>query len=200
MKKLICSKDVEEAKQNNLSTIYIEDKTIITPAARDMAENLEISFVKQEKKEENNVDNNKLFKLFSLLSEKGMIEEFLKYLRKPYDEKVSKTGLRIIDGNSIKLENLIVNEKKTNVNQLELFSFKKSDVSVGIIEILKGEHTYQTKEIEIYYIASGELEIMIGNERFIAHQNDIVFIPKDQNIRCNAINTAKMLYIKSNNL
>lgn len=195
MRKLICAKDIEEAIKENKTTLYIEKNTIITPSAKDMADEFNINFLEKQESSDSPFEDN-MFKLFNLLNEKGMLEQFLKFLKKPYYEKISKNGVKIIDGNTIKLEKLKINNKKTNINNLEIMSFKNSDLSLGLMEILDGEIQYQTIEKEIYYLTSGKLEIMIDDEKFIAKTGDIVFIPENVDIKCNSKENVKMLYVK----
>ena len=195
MRKLICAKDIEEAIKENKTTLYIEKNTIITPSAKDMADEFNINFLEKQESSDSPFEDN-MFKLFNLLNEKGMLEQFLKFLKKPYYEKISKNGVKIIDGNTIKLEKLKINNKKTNINNLEIMSFKNSDLSLGLMEILDGEIQYQTIEKEIYYLTSGKLEIMIDDEKFIAKTGDIVFIPENVDVKCNSKENVKMLYVK----
>ena len=45
MKKLICTKEVEEAEKQGQKVIYIDECTLVTPAAKDAAVNAGIEFV-----------------------------------------------------------------------------------------------------------------------------------------------------------
>ena len=45
MKKLICTKEVEEAEKQGQKVIYIDENTLVTPAAKDAAINAGIEFV-----------------------------------------------------------------------------------------------------------------------------------------------------------
>lgn len=196
MGQLISLKDVKAAHEKGECKVFIDEKTIITPSARDYAKDNSISFI--EKKEEfkpmNKMDisgfsNEELYKILKVLVDRGLLNTEAK----KYQYKKQADGFKLVDGSSMELEPLF---EKTGdkVKYLEVMHTEDSPMQAGYFTMSNSSFEVTTEVFETYCIFEGNLDIKINGEEFRAKCGDIVNVPKGSHIECSSEGFTKVFY------
>lgn len=199
MKKLICAKDIEIAKEQGQKVFYIDSNTIVTPLAEDAAKinEIEISTRKNDFKVENysKDDIDMVYKTFKTLMDKGLLSEMLELLSdKPYDAETDSGGLKLIRGNTVKFKKLETKNPNAKVFYQELISNKDSSINTGFLNIDKSQFDWEVNCEEVYYIIDGNVVIHINGNKFTAYPGDILYIPTGSKITLASSDKAKLFY------
>lgn len=197
MKKLICMNDMKSFKDKNQTTIYVDDETIITPAAKDYAKLNNISFVEKPGGGEgmgnfdiSGLSKEDLYKVLKVLVDKGLLDISE---NKKYEAKTLAGGFKLVEGNTIKLEPLF---EKTGdkVKYLEVIHSEDSPMQSGYFTIDRESFSTTTELYETYCIQEGVLDIKINGTAFRATKGDILSIPKNTFIECSSDGFVKIFY------
>ena len=201
MKKLICAKDIEIAKEQGQKVFYIDSNTIVTPLAEDAAKinEIEISTKKDNFKVENSfkddIDMDMVYKIFKMIMDKGLLSEMLELLsNKPYDAETDSGGLKLIRGNTVKFKGLETKNPNAKVFYQELISNKDSSVNTGFLNIDNSGFDWEVTCEEIYYIIDGNVVIHINGNTFTAYPGDVLYIPTGSKITLASSDKAKLFY------
>ncbi len=191
MKKLICIKDVELEHSQGNKVIYVEENTIITPAARDSARNLEIEFktkIGVEKQMFEGIDNEKLLKVLQVVMERGLLDEFMK----PYQSEVHKSGFKVVRGNTVKMEVLETGTEGTQACYQEVIS--AGPLAAGFLTIKDSKFNWEIGCEEMNYIFDGEVTIHVEGESFTAYKGDALYFPVGTKVVWEVKGEAKIFY------
>lgn len=200
MKKLICVKDVELILEKNMCELEIDEKTIITPAAKDIIKNHNIKvLLKKEKVEKNsigNMDMDKVMEFFKVISKDPVLQKsIMKILlnEKKFEIETDKTGFTLIKGDSIKYDK---NFKNLNIYSQDLI--KTKDNIVGILKIDNDSFVKNTQSDGNLFIVEGDVDIILNGKKYTAKSGDLVSIPKNINLKITSSNASKVLYFSKN--
>lgn len=152
MKKLICAKDVENAKKQGKKVVYIDNDTIVTPSAKDSARNLGIDFstevpaceVESSCKEkaseplksqettktsepvkacDDTIDSDMIYKVLKAMMDKGLLNGLLDSLsNKPYISESDCSGLKVVRGSSVRYDVLDTGDPVNKVTYQEIIN------------------------------------------------------------------------------
>ena len=198
MKKLISVATIEALHKNRETTCNICKDSIVTLAAKDLAVDYGISFVEKGncdmKTEEDmtfdNLNQDKLLQLFKLLSDKGLLTDFLK----PYVSKSHDNGLKVVDGKSVKMDVFDTGTPGANVSYQEVVHKEESKVSAGFLTIDKSRFEWELTYEEIDYVIDGTLTVEIDGKTYTAEAGDVVFVPKNSTVVWGSPNVAHIFY------
>ena len=172
MKKLICVKEVEAYHKQGASVIAIDDQTIITPAARDLAEDYHL-IVEQKSVTEFSLGN------YENLSKDCLVAILRKILSEadaePYEYVSHKSGVKIIRGETV--IPLPVENENQNVRYQEIACSKDSTLASGILEIENQHYCEDSLSESVNYILDGNFDVKIGNDCFTVHTGDTLVVP-----------------------
>lgn len=201
MKKLICAKDIEIAKEQGQKIFYIDSNTIVTPLAEDAAKinDIEISTRETSYKVENSskddIDMDMVYNLFKILKDKGLLSEMLELLsNKPYEAETDSGGLKLIRGNTVRFKKLETKNPNAKVFYQELISNKDSSVNNGFLNIDNSTFDWEVTCEETYYIIEGDVMININGNTFTAYPGDVLYIPAGSKITLVSSDKAKLFY------
>lgn len=192
MKKLISLKEIEGYHEEGTTSVFVDSQTIITPAAKDLAEEYHIEF-----EERTCLDTE-----WSLAEAEGFSKEALVVLLKrflaetgyqPYEARYHKSGLKIVKGTTIKLQPVSGNE---TLKSQEIIHSKECGMTVNVYSLENTHYDETGGEESVNYILSGTVELMISGERLVASQGDTVFIPKGIKAEWLVKDTASVLSTK----
>lgn len=194
MKKLICAKDIEILHNKGNQMILIDNQTIITPSAKDLAEDYHMTFKeKLSKRQDTLSDTQKITKeqlvslLKNLLSEAGMSE----FDDCPFDYQEHSSGVKIIRGSTIKLSP--VNNTDDGVHYQEILTSEGGHFNLGILEI-EASQLYEKETVEtINYVIEGDLQVTIDGTIFDVNKGDIVYVPQYSAVKWSTSNKATIL-------
>ncbi|MBO0446923.1 hypothetical protein JZO78_11250 [Enterococcus ureilyticus] len=179
MKKLICAKDIEKLHSKKEQVIFIDKETIITPSAKDLAEDYQMSFKMGVSENKNLLANTqKVSKEYLVTLLKKLLKEagITDFTESPFEYQEHSGGLKIIRGSTVKLSPL--NNENNGLRYQEILTSEENNFELGILEI-ENSQFYQEDRLEsVNYVVNGELHVTIDGITYDAYQGDIVFAPK----------------------
>lgn len=219
MKKLICVKDIEAAEKQGQKIFYIDCDTIITPSAKDAARACGLEFstdapvceakasepaktcqekaCEPEKACDVAMDSDMIYKVFKTMMEKGLLNGMFDSVtqQKPYIAEKDACGLKIVRGNSVKLDVLDTGNKDDKVFYQEIIN--KDDgcsMNAGFITIEGCNFDWETACQELYYVVEGTLTVTVEGKVYTAHPGDSVFFPKGAKLAFGSPDKMKAFY------
>lgn len=189
MQKLICAKDVENLHAQGKQTIYISSKTIITPAARDAAKNMNMEFAEEpEPVLFDGMDSEKIYKVMKVMLERGMLSE----LFKPYQEESHTCGFKVVRGNTVQMETLETGQPGTTAFYQEVAG--DGTVHTGFLTIEDSRFDWTIECEEHNYVIAGSVTVTIDGKVFTAHAGDVLYFPKGTKVIWDAVGKVKIFY------
>lgn len=197
MKKLICLRDVESLHSENKTDVYVEEGTIITPAARDYVKTNNMIFVERkdeckimDKFDVSGLSKEDLYKILKMLVDKGLLDVDTK----PYQCEKLKGGFKLVRGNTAKLEPLFPDTNGDKAKYVELVHAEDSPMQSGFFTVNKTSFKTTTELYETYYIIDGVLDIKVNGTKFKAKKGDVLTIPKGSDIECSSDGFVNIFY------
>lgn len=203
MKKLICINDIKNCAAKGQKTMYIDGSTIITPAARDAAAELGVSFTHEcpriEKVEaaacktdNSNLDMELIYRIVrEIVGQTAPIKE-----ENSFDKECDAGGLRLIRGNTVACDKFETGNPQAKVGLKDIVSTKESpNMGAGFMTIEKSSFDWELNYEEFDYIVEGSLDITINGKTYKGKQGDVFYIPKNSKITWSTKDYAKFFYV-----
>lgn len=213
MKKLICVKDIEALNKQGKKVFYLDDNTIITPSAKDAAKNSGIEFSyeaecceekatcceekasKPEIISGGEIDSNMIYTVLKTMLEKGLLNGmFDSNPSEPYLAERDCGGLKLVRGNSVKMDYFDTGNPDNKVYFQELISKDDSKMSAGFLTIEKSSFDWELCYEEIDYVIEGTLTLTINGKTFTAHAGDVLFVPSGSKVVWGSPDKARVFY------
>ncbi len=206
MKKLICVKDVEAVEKQGQKVLYIDCKTIITPAAKDAAKVCGIEFSTEQKSSESElsklansnsgeIDSQMIYTVLKALSDKGLLKGLLENLpTAPYMAERDGGGMKLIRGNSVKFDVFDTGNPSNKVFYQELISKDESSMSAGFLTIEKSSFEWELTYEEIDYVIEGTVTVSINGKTYTAYPGDVLYVPSGSKVVWGSPDKAKIFY------
>lgn len=189
MTNLICAADVERFHAQGEQTIYISSNTIITPAARDAAESLQMQFAEEsEALLFDGMDSEKIYKIMKVMLDRGMLSEILK----PYQSESHPCGFQVIRGKTVQMETLETGQPQTSAFYQEVAG--AGAVHTGFLTIEDSRFDWTIECEEHNYIIEGCVTVAIDGRRFTADAGDVLYFPKGTKVVWEAAGKVKIFY------
>lgn len=222
MKKLICAECVEKCASHGQKVIYIDECTLITPSAKDLAAAEGIEFCVGEAPApacneapaapaqaaapapacngaSNSVDANVIYNALKALMDKGMLDKIMDVCGQnvPYvSESSCDNAVKLVRGNTAQWLPLFEEGPlvdKVFYNEL-VNADDGSQMNAGFITIDNCEFPWLTECQEMYYVVEGTLVIKKGNQTFTANAGDVMFFEKGADLTFGSPNKMKAFY------
>ena len=196
MKQLVCAKDIEALNAEGKKIFYIEDGSIITPSARDAAEALGVKFCKKEEEVLSAVpafdgmDSEKIYAVLKVLMERGLLNDILK----PYEAESHENGLKVVRGDSVKMDVFETGNPSAKAYYQELISKDESHISAGFLVIDHSSFEWELTYEEIDYVIEGTLTVSIDGKTYTAKAGDVVFVPSGSKVVWGSPDKARIFY------
>lgn len=199
MSKLITAKDIIECSENGQSVCYIEARTIITPAARDEAKKRDIEL----KKCCNHCDSSNQANDQSItgdeilcLLKKMLSVDDAKEVEAPLPYRCVKhgNGLKVVKGQTIRLDKFDTGNPKSKVEYQELVHKDESKMSAGFLTIDHSTFAWDLPYEEIDYVISGTLSVQIDGQTYVAREGDVLFVPSGSSVVWGSPDKARVFY------
>lgn len=197
MKKLICASDVKEKYELGQRIIEIDQQTLITPAAKDLAEEYQLTFQCKTLAEKSTHPDlqPELSKEFLLsLLKQLLADETLNLPLVPYKYLKHASGLKIVNGASIQMDLLATGNSQAKISHQTVLTENESSLRAGIFIIEASEFTYKALTDETAYLIQGQLELSLNGQTYQAEAGDILFFPKDSQVTLSSSELAKIYY------
>lgn len=216
MKRLISAKNVEELIVSGEKTLYIDGTEIITPSAKELAINNEITFTTEDKvlfettkpKVESvevkkttsieDIDSEMILNVFKAMMDKGLLEGLMESLKPKnllFDAECDPSGVKLVRGNTVKMDTFDTGNKNTRVYFQELISKKESKMSAGFLVIQDSKFDWELTYEEIDYVIEGTLTVEINEKVYTAYPGDVLFIPSGSKVVWGSPDKARMFYV-----
>lgn len=215
MKKLICAKDVEELNKQGKKVFPIDCKTIITPSAKDAAKLYGIKFSDNpacceetlvgsacEKISEvaancgTGIDSNMIFNVLKTLVDQGMLKGLLENVPSlPYNYEKGPNGLKVVRGNTVKMDYFDTGIPSNKVYYQELISKEDASMSAGFLTIEESKFDWELCYEEIDYVIEGTLTLTIDGKTYTAYPGDVLFVPSGSKVVWGSPDKAKLFYV-----
>lgn len=210
MKRLISVETIKQAVKAGEKHISLDKDTIITAAARDMASEKGISFVKPDAGGEDKpqaipddtvkpatpqvgIDSS----LVSLIVSRVLSQLGAPAVSKPVDV-VDSTGFRLVQGATAFCEPFTNGSMGDRVKMKDLITTdndNKAPVKAGFLTLEASTFPRELTCDEIHYIVEGTLEVTIGEKTYRGKLGDVVYIPSNTKIIFASPGYTKLFYV-----
>ncbi len=207
MKRLICGKEVEEANKAGLKTICIEEGTIITPSAKDMAQIYGIEFQTGACQNEaptncctggSGINSELIYQALTAMMDKAGLAELLAGLVKdvPYISESDSEGLvKLVRGNTAKWEALDTGNPNDKVFYNEVVGAGDgSSVNLGFMTIENCNFPWETACEEFFYVIEGTMTVSTQTKSFKANAGDVLSFKKGAQLTFGSPDKTKVFY------
>lgn len=186
--------------------LYIDSKTIITPAAKDAAKVFGIEFSTEKKCSESElsnlanpssgeIDSQMIYTVLKALADKGMLKGLLENLPAvPYMAERDGGGLKLVRGNSVKFDVFDTGNPGNKVFYQELISKDESSMSAGFLTIEKSSFEWELTYEEIDYVIEGTVTVSINGKTYTAYPGDVLYVPSGSKVVWGSPDKAKIFY------
>lgn len=216
MKTLITVSEIKQFLGKGSKTMYVDNNTIITPAAKDAASEHGIKIVlgtqpkeAYETKLDNAtvkecIDGNKAVENVVAGVDPAIIAkivgEVMKSLNQTHPAQLVKeadpSGLRLVKGNTVVLENFNTGDPNHNVKIKEILNIKESpNMATGFMSMEKTTFDWHLTYDEIDYIVEGTLEFIVNGKKYVGKAGDVFFIPADTKVTFSAPDKVKFFFV-----
>lgn len=208
MKALITAAEIRKAAENHDNTLYVAEGSIITPAAQDAAKEFGVDIIISPSPSLSQEDiANRLgpVKIPSSNLDPDLVSRIiaevmtcLKQSKQPSQllKEADPSGLRIVKGDSVVLEDFNTGNPNDHLQIKELFNKKEcSAFSVGFMAVETKHYTTTNSNDEIDFIIEGTLECSVEGRKYSVQAGDILLIPAHTKITLTADQKVKLLYI-----
>lgn len=216
MKKLICVKAIEKAAKQGQTVCYVDSNTIVTPAARDAAKAKGITIKEgsppgavpmkdamatgclaeaKEPSAGSGIDSELIYSVLKTLLEKGSLTGIADLAdSKPYTSDSDPGGLKVVRGNSVKMDVFETGDPDANAYYQELVSKDESKISAGFLVIDHSDFEWELSYEEIDYVIEGTLTVTLNGRTFTAHAGDVLFVPSGSKVVWGSPDKARVFY------
>lgn len=207
MKQLICAKDVEAVNKSGKKVFYIDSNTIITPSAKDAANVYGIKFSTETqcceekacdtpKVSGGEIDSNMIYTLLKALMDQGMLKGLLDNIQNlPYTAEKDQGGLKLIRGNTVKMDVFDTGNPDNKVFYQEIVSKDEASMSAGFLTIEKSSFEWELCYEELDYVIEGTLTVTINGKTFTAYPGDILYVPSGSKVVWGSPDKMKLFYV-----
>ena len=199
--RLVSLSDVKTLFESNQIKVITDNKTIITPAAKDFIHehNMEIILANNETVLDSNIQSENstgvntdkiLSALRSILNIESTESDF-------YRLKDGQSGFQIVRTSTrTDYEFFDTGVSGNKVYYKEILSSKESpNMAVGFLKIIDSTFPWQLSYDEIDYVMDGDVTIKIYGSEYTAYAGDIIYIPLGSDVVWSAKEYTKLLYI-----
>ena len=188
MKKLICLEAVTKAHEAG-EPLCVDQNTLITPAAQDLIEELNIplkeSCIEEELNLPDELNQETLLQLLKMILAGGTAS---------FQSEKHASGLTVVRGSTVEMNPFETGVPEAKVFYQELISKEEAKISAGFLEIDQSRFDWELSYEEIDYVISGTLEITIDGQKFTALPGDVVFVPKGSKVTWGSPDKVKLFY------
>lgn len=209
MKKLITAKEVENAILNGDKVMYRGPKTIVTPAATDLAKNAGITWcvgeavanpvlstpqteepVKIEKQSQPSKTNELVEKVMDALKEKGLLDLFLGALG------LSKRFKTTPIADSLQVQHLSTIEFDSKNEEIALDRPNDTTLNTGVC-LFEAPATFTTDSEMVLSVLCGSLMVSARGQCVTLNGEDVLHLPCGEAITITPSPKAKVFFVKN---
>jgi len=216
VKKLITSADVRSLLSSGQKTIQVDGGTIITPAARDMASELGVSFQTgppndiSEKagamagaadgaKETEAVDNKNSISPELITRIVKEVVASMPGLAQPREPEIVReedpSGVRLVRGDTVQCDPFNTGNSKDKVGIKEILTLKESpNMCPGFMTVEDSAFSWELTYDELDYVIEGTLDIIVNGKTYRGKAGDVFYIPRNTTVTFSSPDKAKFFF------
>jgi ethanolamine utilization protein EutQ len=211
VKTLISVNEIKNFASSGKKVHYIEPDTIITPAARDAANEWGITLkvgpapeedvccaeatglqTVSEQPEAPSVSPELISKIvmevmarLPQIAQPGLVKEV-----------DPTTGFALVKGNSVVCERFNTGNPNDKVGIKEILTIKESpNMATGFMTLDHTSFDFQLKYDEIDYVVDGTLEFIVNGKKYTGHPGDVFFIPMNTKVTFSTPDKCKFFFV-----
>ena len=218
MKTLITAADIKKLCDLPDKTLAVAPKTIITPAAKDAARECGIRIIFAD---EQAVAAPAVTALASApqaqpqlsasppQSQSGatpaliaqIVQEVLSSMQlggkePPTDKIADPSGMRLVRGDSVRMEDYPTGSAQDKIKMKDLFTAKESPhMSAGFMSLDDTAFTTEPAYEEIAYVLDGTVECIINGRKYTGRSGDTFYLPANTKITLSTMGKANLFYV-----
>ncbi|MTI81609.1 MAG: cupin domain-containing protein [Firmicutes bacterium] len=205
-KQLVTAKDIEKIAGTGENVLYVQPGTIITPAAKDAAEEFSVQ-IKEESKGEpqqsigvkDNTQTDVTPELIARIVKEVMASFQDGQAVEPIRE-VDSSGFQLVKGDSVVFGKFDTGTPNDSVGIKELLAKKESvNMTAGFMELDSTSFSYNQKHEEVNYVIEGTLDISINGTTYHGKAGDVMYVPKNTVVTFSTIDKVKFFYVTTPN-
>jgi len=206
-KKLVTADDVRKFAETGQNKLYIGPNTIVTPAAKDVVDDLNICIVEDAGKVQKEKDTPSPFKdkqgsasmdtdLIAKIVREVLASLTCGSVQTEMVKEADPSGLRLVKGNTVTYEKLETGMSGDRVRIKEILTQKESpNISAGFMTIENTDFLWDLKCEEINYIIDGTLDVKVNGATYRGEAGDVFYLPKETSITLSSPDKVKLFYI-----
>ncbi|MDW7673835.1 MAG: cupin domain-containing protein [Bacillota bacterium] len=209
MKTLITAIEVRKRAELKEKTIFVDEASIVTPAARDVAKELGVAIeygkgctaVKATAPAINEASSQQPVSEVDPTLIARITEEVIRAItgyQRPQDliKEADASGLRLIRGNSVELEEFNTGNPKDKVKIKEILNNRESpNMATGFMELQDTTFSWDLKYEELDYIIEGTLDMIIDGKTYRGKAGDVFYLPKDTRVTFSTPDKVKFFFV-----
>ncbi|MEL7566066.1 MAG: cupin domain-containing protein [Dehalobacterium sp.] len=212
MKTLISVNEIKSFASAGKKVLYIEPGTIVTPAARDAANDLKISLKEGPAPKEPEVCCVPVKEGETVSSEPAVSSVSPEMISRIVMEVMAKlpqfcmaemvkevdpeSGFALIKGNTVNCESFNTGNPKDKVGIKEILTIKESpNLATGFMTMEESSFDFHLKYDEIDYVVDGTLEFIVNGKKFTGHAGDVFFIPMDTKVTFSTPDKCRFFFV-----
>jgi len=223
VKKLITSADVKSLLSSGQKTIQVEPRTIITPAARDMASESGVSFQTGPPIEVNKqagaaamaqagakepisaTGNDPAAKLNEISPEliakivKEVVASMPGLVQTREPEMIKEedpSGVRLVRGETVNCDPFNTGNSRDKVGIKEILTTKESpNMCPGFMTVEDSAFSWDLTYDEVDYVIEGTLDIIVNGKTYRGTAGDVFYIPRNTTVTFSSPDKAKFFFV-----
>lgn len=143
------------------------------------------------------LDSKMLLNFFRTLMDKGLLEDLLECLKSKsplFDAECDPNGLKIVRGNTVKMDIFDTGNPNARAYFQELVNKEESKMSAGFLVIENSKFDWELTYEEIDYVIEGTLTIEINGKTYTAYPGDVLFVPSGSKVVWGSPDKARLFY------
>lgn len=205
MKALITINEVKEILNRQEKAMYIDSATVITPAAKDFANEHGICMIQRETQvpqclEYQNKPQDDMFAATNTLIGRTVAEVIKQLGTIPQltttRKRADPSGFRLVSGDGVQFEGFNTGSSTDKVQTAEVLNIKESpQILTGFMIINDTSFTQKLSYDEVNYVIAGAIECISNGSKYSAKAGDIFYSPAGTTLTLASNQRAKILYV-----
>lgn len=124
----------------------------------------------------------------------GVLEAAVDQAAAPYLSESHGSGLKLVRGNTVKMDALDVGVPGAKVCYREMVGKGEATTSAGFLEIENSRFDWELAYEETDYVVEGTMTVTVDGQTFTAHAGDMFFLPKGSKVVMGSPDKCKVFY------
>jgi len=182
-KRLVTAVEIQTLKERGETKIDLAPDDLVTPQAMDFAKELGIVLLRRA----------------ALVDDSSGGDGATAPVKRDQRPPLARgTKVRLVPANQVRMEPFPFDVKRPdmNIRAADVITDRDgSPMGAGFMSLEQGSFPWTLNYDEIEYVIEGELEIRVGDDSYVGHPGDVIFIPRGTSILFCTRSYARFLYV-----